>query len=461
MLFNSTAFLLFFFPVALLLYYIAPDKMKNGVLLLESIAFYSYGTLKYVPLLLSLVVLDYALALWMGSQGIKRSWKKFILIVGIVVNAAHLLIFKYGIHISQIFEMIGMGYFDLAAIIPLGFSYYSFKSISYLCDVYHDRCEPEKNIIDYATYVTMYQQIIVGPIIRYVDIKDALKQKSSRFDLERCSRGIRQFVYGLGKKVILADSLGLMWQEMSAADGLSLSQASSGVAWLAVISYSLQLYLDFSGYSDMSNGLSKIMGFECKDNFDYPYCATSFAQFWRRWHISLTEWFRDYVYIPLGGNREGLSKQIFNMLVVWILTGIWHGSTVNFLIWGVYCFGILVLDKLLIDRVIKNEHIRRIFTIFVAVVGWGIFASFGKISVVDLFAKLFSFSGGISAGYYIRNYGVVIILSVLVSGGIYRFLQKSVFRRVWVENAITLLLLFVCFAYVVGSTNNAALYATF
>lgn len=461
MLFNSTAFLLFFFPVALLLYYIVPDRMKNGVLLLESIAFYSYGALKYVPLLLSLVVLNYALALLMVAKGMKPSGKKCILIVGIIVNATHLLIFKYGIHISYLFEMIGMGYLDLSAVIPLGFSYYSFKSLSYLSDVYHGKCEPEKNIIDYATYVTMYQQIIVGPIIRYVDIKDALKQKSSRFDLERCSRGIRQFVYGLGKKVILADTLGLMWREISAADGLSLSEASSGVAWLAVISFSLQLYLDFSGYSDMSNGLSKIMGFECKDNFDYPYCATSYAQFWRRWHITLTQWFRDYVYIPLGGNRKGLPKQIFNMLVVWILTGIWHGSSANFLIWGVYCFCVLVLEKLLIDKVIKNVPVRRILTIFAAALGWGIFASFGKISVAALFTKLFSFSAGVSAGYYIRNYGIVIILSVLVSGGIYKFLQKSVFRRVWAENVVALLLLFVCFAYIVGSTNNAALYATF
>ena len=461
MLFNSATFILFFLPISLVLYFLVPGKIKNGVLLAESLVFYSYGALKYLPLLIILVLADYVFGRILGSSNSGSIRKRTILIIGIMINIGLLLAFKYGSYLSDLIDRIGNGRIELPDVIPLGISYFTFKSSSYLFDVYHKKCEPETSLIDYATYVVMYPQMIVGPIIRYADIRDALKQTGSRFNAGKCADGIRMFVYGLAKKVVLADSLGLMWQELAAENGMKLSQASSGLVWFAVVSFSLQLYLDFSGYSEMSNGLSKIMGFDCKDNFDYPYCAASFTQFWRKWHITLTEWFRDYVYIPLGGNRTGLVRQIVNMLIVWILTGIWHGSTVNFLIWGLYCFLILVAEKYCLGSVIKNKFFGRTFTLFAAVVGWGIFAAHGRITAAALLAKLFAFSGGISAAYYLRNYGIVFFLSVLVSGGIYRYIREKASWPAWVENSLTVVLLLVSFAYVVGSTGNAALYAAF
>ncbi len=394
MIFNSAAFILFFLPAALLLYFLVPGKMKNGVLLAESLVFYSYGALKYLPLLLILVLIDYGCGRLIAPADGRKAKKRLILIFALVINAGLLMVFKYGTYLTELLENIGAGNIELPALIPLGVSYYTFKSISYLCDVYRGKCEPERNLIDYAAYVMMYQQMIVGPIIRYADIKAALKEKGRRYETERCAEGIRKFVYGLAKKVILADSLGLMWQELAAENGLELSRASSALVWFAVLCYSLQLYLDFSAYSEMSNALSLIMGFACKENFEYPYRASSVTEFWRKWHITLTEWFRDYVYIPLGGKRKGILRQILNMLAVWVLTGIWHGSTVNFLIWGIYYFVILVIEKYALKKVIKNKVFGRVFTLFVVVVGWGIFASNGRIGTAALLAKLFSFSGG-------------------------------------------------------------------
>ena len=459
MLFNSTGFILFFLPISLVLYFLVPGKMRNGVLLAESFVFYAWGAFRYLPPLLILILADYLIARMLGSTKNGQTAKKCLLTLSIILNIGLLAVFKYGSYLTELIEQIGNGRLEFPDIIPLGASYYTFKSVSYLCDVYHKKCEPETNLIDYAAYVMMYQQILVGPIIRYIDIRDTLKQTELRFDVKRCADGIRMFVYGLSKKVILADTLGLMWQELA---GMKLSQVSSGLAWFAVVCYSLQLYLDFSGYSEMSNGLSKIMGFDCRDNFDYPYCAASLTHFWRRWHITLTEWFRDYVYIPLGGSRKGTARQILNMLIVWVLTGLWHGSTLNFLIWGLFHFAFLLVEKYLLgDAMRKNQVFGRIITLFIAVVGWGIFSANGNVSAEALLAKLFSVSGGISAVYYLRNYGIVFLLSVLVSGGIYRVFREKISCPIWVENVFTVMLLVVSFAYVVGSTGNSALYATF
>ena len=460
--FNSTSFILFFLPISFVLYFIVPGKLKNGVLLAESLFFYAWGALRFLPLLLILVPADYLIARLIDAPKSGQRAKKALLIVGIVLNIGLLAAFKYGSYLSELLRRIGSGQLAFPDMVPLGLSYYTFKSVSYLCDVYRRKCESEPNLIDYAAYVLMYQQMLVGPIVRYVDIRDALKEKGSRFDVQRCADGLRMFVYGLAKKVLLADTIGLMWQELAGGNGIGLSQASSGLAWFSVVCYSLQLYLDFSGYSEMSNGLSKIMGFDCKANFDYPYCASSMTQFWRRWHITLTEWFRDYVYIPLGGNRNGSARQILNMLIVWILTGIWHGSTVNFLIWGLFHFAFLLIEKYLLkDAMRKHRVFGRIVTLLVAVVGWGIFAAQGSVSVAALLAKLFSFSGGVSAAYFLRNYGIVFLLSALVSGGVFKALREKLPCPVWVENAFAIALLAVCFAYIVGGTGNAALYAAF
>lgn len=463
MLFNSVTFILFFLPAALFLYYIVPNKMKNLVLLLESLVFYSFGSMRYLPLAVSLVVINYLFARAMGKKSCQQKTRRFFLIIALAVNILLLAAFKYGVWLSALLDRITQGDITFFDVLPLGISYYLFKLISYLCDVYTGKCEPEKNIIDFSVYVLMYQQILVGPIIRYVDIQDDLKRKDRHVRPQQMWQGTRLFVYGLAKKVILADTMGMLWSQLAGADGIGIETASSGLVWLAVLAYSLQLYLDFSGYSEMSNGLSSMMGFSCKQNFEYPYLSQSVTDFWRRWHITLSEWFRDYVYIPLGGNRKGVPRHVLNMLIVWLLTGIWHGNTVNFLIWGMYYFIILLLEKYVLQSLLeKHKIIGHIYTLFVAVIGWGIFAADGtQIFVWSLLKKMFVFSSGVSALYFIRCYGVTLILSVVVSGGFYKKLQEKFEDKRWLETLWLGFIFLLSLAYVVGSTGRAALYAGF
>ena len=370
MLFNSVTFILYFLPAALLVYYMVPNKFKNAVLLLESFVFYAFSDMRYLPLAVSLVMINYLFARAMGSRPSGSESRRALLVAALIIDILLLAAFKYGSCLSGLLNRIMRGDVTFLDVLPLGISYYMFKLISYLCDVYTGKCEPEENIIDFSVYVLMYQQILVGPIIRYTDIRDALKDKDRHVTPEEVRQGTRLFVYGLAKKVILADTMGMLWSQLAGADGIGIAKASSALVWLAVLAYSLQLYLDFSGYSEMSNGLSCMMGFSCKQNFAYPYLSCSVTQFWRRWHITLSEWFRDYVYIPLGGNRKGTWRHILNMLIVWVLTGIWHGRTVNFLIWGVYYFVILLLEKYVLKALLdKQRFAGHIYTLFVAVTG--------------------------------------------------------------------------------------------
>lgn len=396
MLFNSVTFILYFLPAALLVYFMVPNKFKNAVLLLESFVFYVFSDMRYLPLAVSLVMINYLFARAMGSRPSGSKSRRALLVVALIIDILLLAAFKYGSCLSGLLNRIMRGDVTFLDVLPLGISYYMFKLISYLCDVYTGKCEPEENIIDFSVYVLMYQQILVGPIIRYTDIRDALKDKDRHVTPEEVRQGTRLFVYGLAKKVILADTMGMLWSQLAGADGIGLAKASSALVWLAVLAYSLQLYLDFSGYSEMSNGLSCMMGFSCKQNFAYPYLSCSVTQFWRRWHITLSEWFRDYVYIPLGGNRKGTLRHILNMLIVWVLTGIWHGRTINFLIWGIYYFVILVLEKYVLKALLdKHKVAGHIYTLFVAVTGWGIFAADGvQIAVWPLLKKCLFFHPG-------------------------------------------------------------------
>ena len=463
MLFHSVTFILLFLPVSLILYYIVPNSWKNRVLLLESLVFYAFGNLKYLPLALGLVLADYLFARALKKMTRASKKRLVLLVTALLVNVLLLLAFKYGSYLTGLLDQITRGDITFFTVLPLGISYYLFKLISYLFDVYREKCEPEENFIDFAVYVLMYPQMIVGPIIRYVDIRDDLKNPERGGKPDCFFQGTRLFVCGLAKKVILADTLGKLWEALAGTEGIGLAQASSGLVWLAVLAYSLQLYLDFSGYSEMSNGLSCMMGFSCKQNFNYPYLAGSVTEFWRRWHITLSEWFRDYVYIPLGGNRKGAARQILNMLVVWLLTGIWHGHTANFLVWGLYYFIFLVLEKYLLQKGLKKHPLLgHIYTLLVAVTGWGIFAADGaQVTFWALLHKMFCFSGGVSALYFLRSYGVTLLLSMAVSGGCYRKVQHRLERNRWVEAIWLILLFLISFAYVVGSTGRAALYAGF
>lgn len=465
MVFNSVVFLFCFLPLALLVYYLVPGKGKNAVLLLESLIFYCWTGITWLPLIAVLIAVNYLAGLFLGRR--KGGGRKLVLVLAVVVSAAALIFFKYtNFLIDTLNQIAGLGLSSLSflSVLPLGISYYIFKLISYVADVYTRKTEPEKNLIDFSAYVLFFPQLIVGPIVRYRDMAQTLHTGKGRCTLQKAEDGAIQFVFGLAKKVILADSIGMLWQDIIAPDGgIGLANASTPLAWLGILAYSLQLYFDFAGYSEMSNGLSRMMGFECPANFNLPYMATSITDFWRRWHISLSMWFRDYVYIPLGGNRCSKGRQILNMLVVWALTGFWHGANWNFLCWGLYYFVLLVIEKYLLRGVLqKGRGWQRIYTLFFVVLGWGIFtANAAGAPLGLLMSRLFLPQGGVSPLYFLRNYGVLLLLGCLFSTSLPGWLWEKTRRILPLRLLLFAGVMLLSIAFVVASTGSTALYADF
>ncbi len=465
MVFNSVVFLFCFLPLALLVYYLVPGKGKNAVLLLESLIFYCWTGITWLPLIAVLIAVNYLAGLFLGRR--KGGGRKLVLVLAVVVSAAALIFFKYtNFLIDTLNQIAGLGLSSLSflSVLPLGISYYIFKLISYVADVYTRKTEPEKNPIDFSAYVLFFPQLIVGPIVRYRDMAQTLHTGRGRCTLQKAEDGAVQFVFGLAKKVILADSIGMLWQDIIAPDGgVGLANASTPLAWLGILAYSLQLYFDFAGYSEMSNGLSRMMGFECPANFNLPYMATSITDFWRRWHISLSMWFRDYVYIPLGGNRCSKGRQILNMLVVWALTGFWHGANWNFLCWGLYYFVLLVIEKYLLRGVLqKGRGWQRVYTLFFVVLGWGIFtANAAGAPLGLLISRLFLPQGGVSPLYFLRNYGVLLLLGCLFSTSLPGWLWEKTRRILPLRLLLFAGVMLLSIAFVVASTGSTALYADF
>ena len=358
---------------------------------------------------------------------------------------------------------LGLAALNIGTVLPLGISYYIFKIISYEVDVCTGKIAPEKNFITFAVYVLFFPQLIVGPIVKYREMADQLHDGANRCTPARAEHGAELFVFGLAKKVILADSIGALWTDIIGAGGVGLTNVSTPLAWLGIIAYSLQLYFDFSGYSMMGIGMGKMLGFDFPANFNYPYISASITEFWRRWHMTLSGWFREYVYIPLGGNRKGLKRQIFNLFVVELLTGIWHGANWNFICWGLYYFVLLAVEKLfLLPHLQKGRVWPHIYTLFLVVVGWAMFVGNDTgVSFGLLFHKLFVPSGGVSPLYFLRNYGVLLVVSILcctpLIEKIWNLLKKNAVTRC----AAILALLVVSTAYVVGSTNSPFLYFNF
>lgn len=465
MVFNSVVFLFCFLPLALLVYYLVPGKGKNAVLLLESLIFYCWTGITWLPLIAVLIAVNYLAGLFLGRR--KGGGRKLVLVLAVVVSAAALIFFKYtNFLIDTLNQIAGLGLSSLSflSVLPLGISYYIFKLISYVADVYTRKTEPEKNLIDFSAYVLFFPQLIVGPIVRYRDMAQTLHTGKGRCTLQKAEDGAIQFVFGLAKKVILADSIGMLWQDIIAPDGgVGLANASTPLAWLGILAYSLQLYFDFAGYSEMSNGLSRMMGFECPANFNLPYMATSITDFWRRWHISLSMWFRDYVYIPLGGNRCSKGRQILNMLVVWALTGFWHGANWNFLCWGLYYFALLVIEKYLLRGVLQKGRVwQRVYTLFFVVLGWGIFtANAAGAPLGLLMSRLFLPQGGVSPLYFLRNYGVLLLLGCLFSTSLPGWLWEKTRRILPLRLLLFAGVMLLSIAFVVASTGSTALYADF
>ena len=466
MVFNSVVFLFCFMPLALGVYYLVPGRAKNAVLLLESILFYCWGGVTWLPLIFLLIVINYIAGLLIQSSR-SAAVRRAALIAAILLSAASLVFFKYtNFLIDTINQISGAGLSSLSFldVLPLGISYYSFKLISYVADVYTRKSEAERNPITFATYVILYPQLIVGPIVRYREMADALHKTSGRCSVTQIENGAVMFVFGLAKKVILADSIGALWQDIiSTTDGIGLANASTPLVWLGVLAYSLQLYFDFAGYSEMSNGLSLMMGFECPANFNLPYISASITEFWRRWHITLSQWFRDYIYIPLGGNRRGAARQVLNMLAVWALTGLWHGANWNFICWGLYYFVLLSIEKNFLLKYLKKGRVwPHIYTLFFVVLGWGIFTANAAGAPLNLLLnRMFIPQGGVSALYFVRNYGVLLVLGCLCSTPLPAWLWNKTSRVLPLRMVIFAAVSVLCVAFVVGATGSTALYADF
>ena len=471
MVFSTVLFLFRFLPITLLLYYAVPYKFKNTVLFACSLVFYSWGEVKFFPIMVVLILINYVSGLLMerfeGHTGLRR----VVLVFSIVGSLSMLVFFKYtNFLINSLNALAGLSIAPVAGleVLPLGISFYTFQTMSYSIDVYRQDVKTEHNIIDFGAYVVMFPQLIAGPIVKYRDVSNQLHVYAGRITLDRIEQGVSLFVFGLAKKVLLADAIGQLWTDIIGVKGsttaaIGLANASTPLVWLGVIAYSLQLYFDFSGYSMMGIGMGKMLGFDFPDNFNLPYISRSITEFWRRWHMTLSGWFREYVYIPLGGNRKGKARQIFNLFIVWLLTGIWHGANWNFICWGLYYFVLLMIEKLfLLPYLEKGKIWPHVYTLFLVVVGWAMFV--GNEYGVEfglLFQKLFVWSSGVSPLYYLRNYLVVLILSVLCCTEIPKKLWDEMQQVTWTRVLTVATLFVLSIAYVIGSDSHPFLYFNF
>ena len=371
MVFSSVLFLFRFLPIFMICYYLAPGRVKNFILFLGSLVFYAWGEPVYVLLMLFSTLVDYCNGrLIEANRGKARA--KVFLISSIVINLLVLCFFKYAdLLVQAVNTLTGTGIPLLHLPLPIGISFYTFQTMSYTIDVYRGEAKVQKSILDFGVFVTMFPQLIAGPIVKYRDVEDRLHGR--RPDILQISRGCRRFCVGLAKKVLLANNIGQLWAEISAMNFLEMSMLT---AWLGVTAFAFQIYFDFSGYSDMAIGLGEMLGFHFPENFNHPYISASVTEFWRRWHISLGSWFREYVYIPLGGNRKGRPRQILNILIVWMLTGIWHGAGWNFLLWGLWFAVLLVLEKLFLGKLLSwlPRGIGILYTLFAVWLGWVLFS---------------------------------------------------------------------------------------
>lgn len=387
MVFSSNVFLFAYLPIVLLLYYISPRKLRNPVLLITSLLFYGWGEPIYLLLMMSTILLDYACGLLIGKFHDREKEKKIVLIVGVVLNLLSLGFFKYaGFFARQLNAIAFLPDIPVPEVnLPIGISFYVFQSMSYIIDVYRRDAPMQKDPVAFGTYVTLFPQLIAGPIVRYADVAQQLQTRQE--NVPDFASGVLLFMAGLGKKVLLANPMAGLCESLMTGSG-TLS------AWVGIAAYTLQLYFDFSGYSDMARGLGRMMGFEFLPNFDYPYISRSVTEFWRRWHISLSTWFKEYVYIPLGGNRKGTLRQILNLAIVWALTGFWHGASWNFLLWGVYYAVLLIFEKTVGLKLLNKlpKFVAHIYTVFAFTIGWALFYFTDLSQLGSFMSRLFTLS---------------------------------------------------------------------
>ena len=458
MIFSSLLFLFRFIPVFFIIYYLAPAKIKNLVLLIGSIIFYAWGEPKFLILIVLSIVINYAAGLLIDYFDKKnKTLKKVSFVTSIIYNLSMLFVFKYiDFFITNINKLTGLDLKLLELTLPLGISFYTFQIMSYVIDLYKGKITVERSLITLGTYLSMFPQLIAGPIVVYSDV--AKKLHSRKITLDEIEDGIATFILGLGSKVIIANNVGMLWDDIIL---IGYENIKAGTAWLGVLAFSLQIFFDFNGYSLMAIGLGKMLGFEFPANFNFPYISRSLTEFWRRWHITLSTWFRDYVYIPLGGNRKGQIRTYVNLLIVWFLTGFWHGAGWNFIIWGLFFFVMLVLEKTVLKKFL-DEHVvfSHVYSVVFIGLSWMIFAITDINSLLVYITKLAAIGTDLNALYFIRNYGVILLIGCILSTpALKRFYEDNKKKPVGI--IILSVILIASVAYLTDATYNPFLYFRF
>lgn len=465
MVFSSLIFIFLFLPVMIGLPLIAPLKWKNPLLVLLSLFFYAWGEPYYVLIMIISILINFlsGIAIDRHEGRMRKAW----LIFALVFNLSLLAVFKYtGFFVENINHIFGLSVFTPSISLPIGISFYTFQSLSYIIDVYRNRTRAQESLISVALYISLFPQLIAGPIVRYTTIEEQIRER--HITLLSFGEGVRRFLLGLGKKVLIANTLG---EFVDLAFAYSPVNLSTSTAWLAILAYALQIYFDFSGYSDMAIGLGKMLGFEFEENFNYPYISRSASEFWRRWHISLGTWFRDYLYIPLGGNRVGLARGARNLFIVWFLTGLWHGASWNFVLWGLWFGFFIFFERTAIGKsLIGTKYLSRVYLVLIVLIGWVMFRSDGLSYALTYFQVMFTEHGNAVANVntivYLRQYGISLLIGILAATPMWELISIKIrgLSVKWHEigQAIfyTLVFLLVILS-LVNSTYNPFIYFRF
>lgn len=469
MVFSSITFLFAFLPAVLLAYYISPKAVKNLILMLFSLLFYAWGEPKYILVMLTSIIVGYTMGIltddFKKANKIKQA--KIATALSITVNLGILFFFKYiGFFTENINNVPGIDIKPLNIALPIGISFYTFQILSYAIDVYTEKAKVQKNIINLATYITLFPQLIAGPIVRYETVAEELDNR--RENIDDFGEGAKRFIIGLGKKVLIANVASEIFEQLSS---LPAGENSVALSWICAIAFSLRIYFDFAGYSDMAIGLGKMFGFHFLENFNYPYISKSITDFWRRWHISLSSWFRDYVYIPLGGNRGGKIKTLRNIFIVWLLTGFWHGAAWNFVIWGLYYFVLLMAEKLFLGKLLEKipTVFSRIYALFFINLGWVIFAydDIGKLGTA--LKNMFGMNGLSLCNqltiFTLLSYGVFFVIAFIGSTPLPKKFMNYISTKTKVYDGIEVVLLLVVMilstAFLASDAFNPFLYFRF
>lgn len=464
MVFSRAIFLFAYLPLVVLIYYIIPRKARNIFLFFANLLFYGWGEPVMVLLMLCSIVINYIGGYFIEKNKPSKSKAKVPLILTIIADVGILAFFKYSgmiVETLNLLPFLNLPAFEVS--LPIGISFYTFQTMSYVIDVYRDDAPVSKSLINFGTYVALFPQLIAGPIVRYKDISYQLEHRIET--IEQFNKGVQLFCVGLAKKVIIADQMGAMWE------GMLATSSPNGIlgSWVGIIGYTLQIYFDFSGYSDMACGLGNMLGFEFLKNFNYPYISKSITEFWRRWHISLSTWFREYVYIPLGGNRKGVKRQIINLLIVWFCTGLWHGASYNFILWGLYYGIILIIEKFVLKNLLGKlpSVIQHIYTILIFILGWVIFYFDDMGEMLSFFKSLFSFSSGLissEALVILLHYLPLIIIAIVASTPLGACLYNKVKSKnyIWIAQSLyCAAVLIIVTAAIINSSYSPFLYFRF